>query len=169
MQYTTKKPDVQAVNGKEMRALEFLAAFDVEMGLDEKVLEERLRSIPNGWRNFRMIRTQHHLLMDALYDTMPDTKRWMLYRTITTGQLIMRPVPASTAHSEMIVQARDVQTVCAKAIDAECAMCVKDAAGQKGCKLRKALERIAPTAAVHENGLCAYTDVAAGNEYGKYI
>ena len=91
MQYTTKKPDVQAVNGKEMCALEFLAAFDEQMKLDEKVLEERLRSIPNGWRNFRMIRTQHHLLMDALYDTMPDTKRWRLDRTITTGQLIMRP------------------------------------------------------------------------------
>ena len=48
-------------------------------------------------------------------------------------------------------------------------MCVRDAAGQKGCKLRKALERIAPTAALKENGLCAYTDVATGNEYGKYI
>lgn len=40
---------------------------------------------------------------------------------------------------------------------------------QKKCALRKALENIAPTAAVHENGLCAYTDVAAGNALGEYI
>lgn len=155
MQYTTKKPDVQAVNGKEMRAIEFLAAFDAQMGLDERTLEARLRTIPNGWRNFRMIRTQHHLLMDALYDTMPDTKRWMLYRTITTGQLIMRPVPASKAHSEMIVQARDVQTVCAKAIDAECAMCVKTGAEIRHCKLREAMQRMATPYEIPKSG-CEY-------------
>lgn len=26
-----------------------------------------------------------------------------------------------------------------------------------------------PTAAVHKDGLCAYTDVVAGNELGEYI
>ena len=55
------------------------------------------------------------------------------------------------------------------AIASECLLCVKDAREQKKCKLRKALMNIAPTAAIHKDGLCAYTDVVAGNELGEYI
>ena len=36
-------------------------------------------------------------------------------------------------------------------------------------ELDKTLMNIAPTAAVHKDGLCAYIDVVAGNELGEYI
>ena len=54
-------------------------------------------------------------------------------------------------------------------VASECMMCVKDAREQKKCKLRKVLMNIAPTEAVHKDGLCAYIDVVAGNELGEYI
>jgi hypothetical protein len=68
-----------------------------------------------------------------------------------------------------IMMKDDLKLLINTSIAAECAMCVKDGREQKKCALRKALENIAPTAAVHENGLCAYVDVAAGNAFGEYI
>lgn len=68
-----------------------------------------------------------------------------------------------------LVDSGDLCTLINAVIAHECAMCVKDAREQKGCKLRKALHHIAPTAQLDKNGLCTYIDVAAGNELGRYI
>lgn len=157
MDYTTKKNNLQVlpVNGREMRSIEFLHAFDRELDTAEKVLQERIRSIPDGWRRFRLVRTQTRYVLDAVFDTMPDTKLWALVRTVSTGELIMRPKPITKMPNEMIVRADDVSLVCEAVIDHECSMCVKSGKEIKQCKLRQAMQRMATPYDVPRSG-CEY-------------
>ena len=91
-------------------------------------------------------------------------------RLCACGEVIIRPKPMIKMPDDtQIVLTDDLKLLINRAISAECAMCIKDAREQKKCDLRKALENIAPTAAVHKNGLCAYVDVATQNALGKYI
>lgn len=55
------------------------------------------------------------------------------------------------------------------ALEAECLICMKNHGEQRSCRLRDALRRIAPTAALRKDGRCEYRDVVAGNDLGEYI
>ena len=161
---------IMPANAREIHSIEFLAGLDAQLVQGQETLRDRLKLIPNGWRDYRLAVTRLERVLDAIYATLPTRTLLHMQRLCQCGQIIIRPKPAIRLPDDVqIVNTDDLRMLINAAISAECAMCVNDAAGQKSCKLRKALERIAPTAALKENGLCAYTDVAAGNEYGKYI
>lgn len=161
---------IMPANAREIHSIEFLAGLDAQLVQGQETLRDRLKLIPNGWRDYRLAVTRLERVLDAIYATLPTRTLLHMQRLCQCGQIIIRPKPAIRLPDDVqIVNTGDLRMLINAAISAECAMCVNDAAGQKSCKLRKALERIAPTAALKENGLCAYTDVAAGNEYGKYI
>lgn len=161
---------IMPANAREIHSIEFLAGLDAQLVQGQETLRDRLKLIPNGWRDYRLAVTRLERVLDAIYATQPTRTLLHMQRLCQCGQNIIRPKPAIRLPDDVqIVNTDDLRMLINAAISAECVMCVNDAAGQKSCKLRKALERIAPTAALKENGLCAYTDVAAGNEYGKYI
>lgn len=108
--------------------------------------------------------------MDAIYETLPDKTLKHMQRLCQYGQIIIRPKPMVKLPDDVhIVDAADLRMLINCVIENKCAICVEDIAGQKGCKLRKALHHIAPTEEVHRDGRCNYLDVAAGNDLGKYI
>ena len=137
----------------------------------QEILKPRLEKIPNGWRDFRLAVTRTKKVLDAVYDTLPEKTLRHMDRLCRCGEVVIRPKPLIRIpeNDVQIVTNDDLKLLINAAISAECAMCVKDGVGQKKCALRKALETIAPAEEVHQNGLCAYVDVATGNEYGNYI
>lgn len=157
MDYTTKKQNLQElpVNGREMRSIEFLHAFERELETAEKTLEQRLRSIPDGWRRFRLVRTQTKYVLNAVYDTMPSAKIWALIRRVETGELVMRPKAVTKMPDEMIVRADDVSLICEAVIEHECSLCVKAGKEIKCCPLRQAMQRMATPYDVPRSG-CEY-------------
>ena len=157
-------------NAREIHNIEFLAGLDAQLFQGQKILEPRLRQIPNAWRNFRLVVSLTEKILDGVYATLPPRTLQHMDKLARFGQIIIRPKPLIKMPDDVqIVQNDDLKLLVNTAISAECAMCLKDAQRQKKCKLRRALENIVPTEAVHENGLCAYTDVAAGNALGEYI
>ena len=109
-------------------------------------------------------------MLDAVYSTLPNKTLVHMQKLAQHGQIVIRPKPTVKLHDDMqIVCADDLKMIINTAIASECLMCVKDAREQKKCKLRRVLANIAPTEAVHKDGLCAYIDVVAGNELGEYI
>lgn len=157
-------------NAREIHTIEFLAGLDAQLIEGQDTLKERLGTISNGWRDYRMLVTTAERLLDRIYDTLPDKTLRHMQRLCQYGQIIIRPRPAVKLGDDVqIVGTDDLRAVINSCVENECGICVKDRAGQKGCKLRKALMNIAPTAALHKDGSCAYLDVVAGNELGKYI
>ena len=162
--------NIMEANAREIHTIEFLAGLDARLVGGQEVLKERLKTIPNGWRDYRMLLTRTEKLLDSVYSTLPNKTRLHMQRLCEVGEIIIRPKPAVKLHDDVqIVGSDDLKLLINAAIASECLMCVKDAREQKKCKLRKVLANIAPTEAVHKDGLCAYIDVVARNELGEYI
>ena len=157
-------------NAREIQAIEYLAAIDCQLIASQKQLENRLKQIPNGWRDYRLATTRIERVLDAVYETLPEKTLKHLYRLSTNGEVVIRPKSITKRPDDVqIVGTDDLKMLINVAMASECAVCMKDIREQKRCKLRKALECIAPAKELPANGLCAYAEVAANSEYGMYI
>lgn len=166
----TKNAPIMEANAREVHVIEFLAGLDAQLVEGQEILRDRLRLIPNGWRDFRLATKSTERVLDAVYNTLPNKTLIHMQKLAQNGQIVIRPKPTVKMHDDMqIVCADDLKLLINTTISSECAICVKDAREQKKCKLRKTLMNIAPTAELRKDGLCAYIDVVAGNELGEYI
>ena len=162
--------EIREANAREIHSIEFLAGLDAQLIEGQEILKERLGLIPGGWRRFRLAVTTVERLLDAIYATLPIRTLKHMNRLCQYGQIIVRPKPAVKLGDEVqIVGEEELKVIINSCVANECAICVKDRAGQKGCRLRKALAHIAPVEKLNWDGRCNYLDVAAGNELGKYI
>ena len=163
-------PGQMDANAREIHIIEFLAGLDAQLIQGQEILKDRLALIPDGWRNFRLAVTTTQKILDAVYATLPTRVLRHMERLCECGQVVIRPRPMIKMPDDVqIILAEDLRMLINTAIASECAVCLKDRAGQKGCKLRKTLANIAPTAEVYRDGTCSYTDVAAANRLGEYI
>lgn len=165
-----KKPTTMPANAREIHIIEFLAGLDAQLMQGQEILRDRLALVPDGWRKFRLAVTTTEKVLDGIYETLPMKTLKHMDRLCQCGQVIVRPRPLVKMPDDVqIVPADDLRLIINMIVAQECAMCLKSPPEQKGCKLRKALEIIAPTAEVYRNGLCSYVDVAAAHKLGEYI
>ena len=161
---------IMEANAREIHNIEFLAGLDAQLIQGQEILKDRLALIPNGWRNFRLAVTTTQKVLDAVYETLPLKTLRHMDRLCQCGEVIIRPRPMIKMPDDVqIVLADDLRLLINMIVAQECAMCLKAPPEQKGCKLRKALQNIAPTAEIYRNGLCSYVDVAAAHKLGEYI
>lgn len=164
------KPTTMPANAREIHIIEFLAGLDAQLMQGQEILRDRLALVPDGWRKFRLAVTTTEKVLDGIYETLPMKTLKHMDRLCQCGQVIVRPRPLVKMPDDVqIVPADDLRLIINMIVAQECAMCLKSPPEQKGCKLRKALEIIAPTAEVYRNGLCSYVDVAAAHKLGEYI
>lgn len=160
---------VMEANGQEMRAIEVLAALDAQLERGEDALKNRLSKIPNGWRDYRLaVKTAGRVLV-ALYDTLPEKNMRRMRMIADHGEVVIRQKSSARPDYVQLIANDDLKALVNRVIASECAMCLNDVTAQKHCPLREVLERVAPTERVRQNGMCAYLDVAAGNELGRYL
>lgn len=164
------EPTVTPTNAREVHVIEYLAGLDKQLANAETILKDRLKTIPNGWRDFRLARTRVEKVLDSVYKTLPIKNLYHMQKVLGFGEVIIRPKPAIKMPDDVqILLKDDLKYLLNVAISAECAVCLKDAKQQKKCKLRSALSTIAQPAVLKNDGLCPYTHVAEQNEYGRYI
>lgn len=156
------------VNGREMQVIEYLAVAECELGKGERTLRERLDMIPNGWRQWRLMTVVTQKLLEQVYDTMPVKSLKHMRDICQYGEMLIRMRPAVRPPERMMVDDADMRTIINTAMEAECAICIRDAREIKACKLRRALMGIAPPNELPVNG-CGYRDVAVQSEHGNYI
>lgn len=162
--------EVMETNAREVHNIEFLAGLDAQLVSGQKILENRLKKIPGTWRDFRLAVTTTERVLDAVYETLPTKTLLHMQRIRQCGEVIIRPRPAIKMPDDVqIVNKDDLKLLINTAIAAECAVCLKDKRGQKKCKLRSAMQTIAQPQELKDDGLCPYTHVAEGSEYGDYI
>lgn len=156
------------MNGQEMRVIEYLAAMDSKITQSGEALRERLKDIPNGWRQWRLMAVTTDRLLAQLYDTMPIKNLRHIQNICDYGEIIIRIAPVSRVPEHTLISEDDLRVVFNTAMAAECAICLKDGKEIDRCPLRRAMLSIAPPSEDPPIG-CGYRNHAMASEYGKYI
>lgn len=158
------------LNSRELHAVEILAALDVRLRASESCLEERMKSMPGTWRDYRLAMTMLEKALDAVYLTVPDKTMRRFMMLFDHGEIVIRPKPAATAGAYVqIIDNKDFKVILNRAIEGDCAMCLKSGGEAKACPLRRALMTIVPPEELVDDGMCPFQHVAQGNELGKYV
>ena len=133
-----------------MRHDEYVAFLELAalLGCTENLtasLEKRLRSIPGGWRDARLLDNLAGRLLTRLCDTIPAKKLTALRREIDHTQVFIRTRPDYGANSNddvTYVREDALDKIVNRLIGFECKLCDRSLAEQKRCRLRKEIEDI---------------------------
>ena len=161
--------DKPALNGKELQCVEYLVAMESKMVECGDALRDRLKLVPHGWRQYRLLASTLDRLLRDLYPTIPLKGQLYLEKSMKHGEVLIRFVPTYRPPEWKMVKDEDLATLINLAMTAECAICLKSGREIKKCELRRALEDIAPPDAGHPAGGCGYNEVTLAGEYGKYV
>ena len=161
--------ELPPLKGKELKCVEDLVGMESRIVESGDALRERLRMVPNGWRDFRLIFTTLDRLLRNLYDTIPNKGLQYLQKLTKHGEILIRFSPAARSQEWLLIKDDDLAVIVNLAMAAECAICLKQGREAKKCELRKALENIAPPHDGHPAGGCGYQNVVAGEELGHYL
>ena len=151
-----------------MRVIEYLAAMDSKIVESGDAMRNRLRDIPNGWRQWRLMASTLSRLLAQLYDLMPIKNLHHIQNIRAHGEVLIRMQPASRVPQYTLVNEDDLRILVNTSMAAECAICLKDGKEIDRCPLRRAMLSIAPPYDDPPTG-CGYRDVALASEYGKYM
>ena len=80
--------------GHELHIIEYLMALDAQLNGHQDALRERLRLVPNGWRQWRLSTSATRSLLQAVYDTLPDKTLLYIDRLRAQGEVVVRFRPA---------------------------------------------------------------------------
>lgn len=161
--------DMMPLSGKELKCVEYLVAMESRVLEVGDAMRERLKKIPNGWRQFRLLVSTLDRLMPEVYDTVPNKTRMYLKNIMENGEVLIRFIPVSRNPEWKLVKDEDLAVLINLAMAGECAICMKQGREAKKCKLRGALENIAPPREGHPAGGCGYMNMVLGCDIGHYV
>lgn len=167
----TNEPKRTEANSREIRAIEYIAGLEARIIGDEKYVEKRLKSVPDLWRQYRIVSTAITKVVDGLYDTLEPNVLHRMRRLCDHAEVVFRTrSPLNKSTDTAIVLEKDINVVINAAMESRCAICLKEGSDIKKCELRKALMNIAPPSDLEKSGsLCPYSYVAAHCDLGEYI
>jgi len=128
---------------QEYLAYQELCALVGTIGNLSKKLEKRLRAVPGGWRDARMLDAVSASLVARLCDTIPAEKLLAIRREIEHTQVYIRTRPDYGAKSKddvTYVSEEALDRLVQRVMDFHCHMCDKSRADAKRCQVRKDIE-----------------------------
>lgn len=136
-------------------------------------LERRVREIPGGWRDLRLIKVLSEKLLFNILMTVPLKKLAAVRRELENTEMIVQVKRTAVQHSEdeiggyTYVPQRALERITQRVVDYECFCCDKHGADAKHCPLRRDIESTYmfeyPCPAKKE---CPFQGLTFGGEYG---
>lgn len=130
---------------QEYLAYQELCALVGTIGNLSKRLEKRLRAVPGGWRDARMLDAVSASLVARLCDTIPAEKLLAIRREIKHTQVYIRTRPDYGAKSKddvTYVNEEALDRLVQRVMEMECHLCMKNRAEAKRCPIRKDIEAV---------------------------
>ena len=121
--------------------------FGMVVGWDEKgsELRQRLKLVPHGWRDARMLAAVSSRLLDGLLGTIPVKKLVMIRKELdnTWCEVTVRNSIAPVK-KEMFtyVEQETLERVTDRAMELECMFCEKRGKDARKCQLRQDIEEL---------------------------
>lgn len=135
-------PPIIRANGRDVDLIFGLHAAGQELRRAEKEAEKRIRAIPNGWRDLRLIITKLDKLLDGLHLTVQPEKRQTMQRMaprmrfrVWCGQEAVK-----TAPNEVVITKNEMGTLLTYAWEGTCTLCIEQRCDR--CPLGKTLDSV---------------------------
>lgn len=137
-------------------------------------LERRVREIPGGWRDLRLIQTLSEKLLIGILRTVPQKKLAAIKRELDNTEVLVNvrrsvstPLREDTDGFTYVSQ-RALERITQRVVDFECFCCEKKGADAKRCQLRRDIEATYmyeyPCPAKKE---CPFQEETFGGEYSE--
>lgn len=112
------------------------------------ILERRCRTIPNGWRDMRLLISTAERLMQKLLSTVPSKKLIAIQKDMHFARCELKVMPDYTAEKDKdgfaYVPNTALSNVVERLINWECMLCDKSKAKSKQCKTLKDIAALYP-------------------------
>lgn len=137
-------------------------------------LERRVREIPGGWRDLRLITVLSEKLLIGILRTVPLKKLAAVRRELENTEMIVQVKRTAVQHSEdeiggyTYVPQRALERITQRVVDYECFCCEKQGADAKHCPLRRDIESTYMFEYQCPKGKeCPFQGLTFGGEYGR--
>lgn len=137
-------------------------------------LERRVREIPGGWRDLKLIMAVSEKLLGGILRTVPKKKLAIIRKELTNTEVLVRvrndiaPTVQTGTDGFTYVSQRALERITQRVVDFECFCCQKQGAEAKHCQLRRDIEATYmfdyPCPAKKD---CPFQGAALGGEYGE--
>ena len=131
------------MTGRERRALAVLDAYEYMLNLDGVSLESRLRSVPNGWRDFQLLRTVARRLIKAVESTCSEQDLRIVNRW-RGGEIVVRERAAIEPNRSVTIDRETLKALTRQIIEESCSICVNNPAEVRRCRIWKLLNVVDP-------------------------
>ena len=140
-----KKP----LSGREYGALRSFFGVVSTLAIAEDNLKERVKLIPNGWRNWRLVESVSYKLLQDLMYTLPLNKLKQIQTELAHTRCYVEVRreycnPAIDPDEKMMtyIPQRPFERIMAIAVNSECLFCDKTGKAAKRCPLRADLNAV---------------------------
>lgn len=134
------------LTGREYTALLRLFAAQTALMEVEEVLKDRLKTFPNGWRDFRMLSTRMATELDGLLDTVPIKKLIAIQRELKSVKIKLQIGPDAAGSDDQVIYVNEEAFL--KLLDQivamNCMLCDKKGKDVKRCPWLQLIEDCLP-------------------------
>lgn len=154
-----------AATAREIKSIELIAALDTRLATDQGYLNDRLRSVPDLYRQWRIAQVAIEKVIDGLYKTLLPDAMLRMRKTYESGEVVIRPKSTLNKLTDStIVLTKDINQLVKVVVNEQCAMCLKDKGDIRKCELRKALMNVCPPSEKFDGFLCEYAKLRMEEE-----
>lgn len=141
---------------------------------NSEAVRGRLKSVPHGWRDMRLLWHLVNRLQQELLKTMPDRRAAYYDQMARHGQVIIDipgPIPRGR---HILITDEHLAAITEAAMRSECALCVKEGKEAQRCPIRQALLETAPPREIFGGdrprwASCEYQQAASALAQGKEV
>lgn len=151
--------ELKRVRSAENQALKCFCAMDSMMQRDTMALESRVRSIKNGWRDYRMLQAVMRNLREKIYETIPQEQVATIERNLSAMEFKIGAARVAGETDFVYISLPDLITLVRYAKQNECFACAKTKQEARKCELRKSLDAWT-THNMEEVDGCAYREAS---------
>lgn len=133
------------LSSREYAALRQLFGLVSSLSINEEAMKKRLKLVPDGWRDYRMLQVVSESLLHAVMNTIPLRKLQLIYKELhlTRCQVVVdRSVVKGDDGTATVVDSRALERITEHAMQVECFACQKTGAEARNCQLRKDIEAL---------------------------
>lgn len=133
--------ELKRIRSDESLPLRMIWCIDTMLRRELGAIEQRVRSIPNGWRDLRMMTAVMKKLKVNLYLTFPEEQRRTFEKTLSAQEFQISAPRLSKDPTFVYMDLDDAKLLMRHAILNECTYCHKSKQDARKCELRKAIDR----------------------------